>query len=138
MTEATNAGEALSETGARHITDLWTALWNGELPATEVVSETCRSQFGRAPRTDRATSATDPDGLQAIVDAIRGSAPDLVYRYPTPPIPGRDGLVTLLWDAESASAGLTVTGIDILRVVDTRIVEVRSVTGDHRLDPLVT
>ncbi|MFL5296894.1 MAG: hypothetical protein ACJ798_10985 [Phenylobacterium sp.] len=118
----------------------WTALWNGEAPASAVVSPDCSVYFGRRPMIARATTAHGPEELQAVVDAVRGSLVSLRYGFAAAPLhqPGElagEGVVTLLWHV-SALGLPRRSGIDLLRHEGGRITEAWSITGDLELPPL--
>jgi hypothetical protein len=117
----------------------WTAMWNGEVPASAVVAPDCAVYFGRRPMIARSTTAHGPAELQAVVDAIRGHLVGVRYGFASAPPcaeegPG-EGVISLLWHV-SALGLPRRSGIDLIRHAGGRIVEVWSITGDLELPPL--
>ncbi|QEO13957.1 hypothetical protein FLP10_05620 [Agromyces intestinalis] len=135
-TTAPTDTESGAETGAETVSRRWTELWNGQLPATELVTADARVEFGRTQPVPDWETTVGPAELQAVIDGIRARFPDVVYSLPTSPIPAADGRLTLLWDVGSEAGGFHRTGIDLLVVREGRVVSGRSVTGDHALHPL--
>ena len=117
----------------------WTAMWNGEVPASAVVAPDCAIYFGRRPMIARATTAHGPAELQAVVDAIRGHLVGVRYGFAAAPpctedLPG-EGVISLLWHV-SALGLPRRSGIDLIRHAGGKITEVWSITGDLELPPL--
>ena len=115
---------------------LWTAMWNGELPAAKIVSPDCAVYFGRTPVVERPTVTHGPDALQRVVDEIRGRLPGARYGFDSQPLhhaEGADGgVITLLWFIDIPGRG-DRSGIDLLRYRDRAITEVWTLTGDLKL-----
>ena len=114
----------------------WTDMWNGFVPATEVVTADCRVYFGRKPQTARPTATTGPQELQGVIDVIRERIPGIRYCVNSLPCyqahSNTTGIITLLWNVIVPDQG-TMTGIDLLRHEGTLIAEVWSITGDLEL-----
>jgi hypothetical protein len=115
-------------------------MWNRELPANKVVSPSCRTYFGRIPRTARAVTAIGSDELQVTVDEIGSSIEGIRYGHISPPLvtegsTGHAGSFTLLWEVQAPGAGIR-SGIDIFRYSNDLITEVWSITGDLEIPPI--
>jgi hypothetical protein len=118
----------------------WAAVWNGEAPASAVVSAHCSVYFGRRPMIARATTTHGPAELQAVVDAIRGHLVSVRYGFAAAPLHqegliGGEGVLSLLWHV-SALGLPRRSGIDLIRHDAGRITEVWSIAGDLELPPL--
>jgi hypothetical protein len=121
------------------LVERWTQMWNRELPAIEVVTPSCRTYFGRTPRTARPVTAIGPAELQATVDKIGSSIEGIRYGHVSAPLvvegsTDQAGSFTLLWDVQAPGFGVR-SGIDIFRYNDDLITEVWSITGDLELPP---
>ena len=117
----------------------WTAMWNGEFNAEQIVSADCAVYFGRTPQSDRAAIVSGPDALQSVIEGTRRRIPGVHFSFESEPLhqPAgeRNGVITLLWTLE-APGQVRKTGIDLLRHRGETIVEVWSITGDHELPPM--
>lgn len=117
----------------------WTAMWNGQHLASEIVSPDCKVYFGRAPTTDRLETTSGPDELQAVIDETLGLRRGIAFSFDSSPLyqsSGADaGIVTLMWEV-GVPGGAKRTGIDLLRHEGEVIREVWSITGDLPLPPM--
>lgn len=122
------------------LAERWTQMWNRELPANKVVTPSCRTYFGRTPRTERPVTAIGSDELQATVDEIASSIEGIRYGHISDPLVAEGstdhaGSFTLLWEVKAPGMG-TRSGIDIFRYSGDLITEVWSITGDLELPPI--
>lgn len=120
----------------------WTAMWNDELKASEVVAADCAVHFGRTPAIPRLTDTMSPQELQSVVDAVRAHRPGVSYGFVTAPLhqpeagrAGEAGVITLLWHVDVPGHGRR-SGIDLLRHRGGTIREVWSIAGDLELPPI--
>jgi ketosteroid isomerase-like protein len=124
---------------AREIWDSWTVLWNGDLTqATLLVADQFRAHAGNA-------TVGDPDAIRTrndLLDWIRQShttIPGLRFHTAGRPV-GDEGLVAARWYATYRSHDGTTTkarlGVDVLTVLDGRVVAVWTVGGSRVLDPV--
>ena len=111
----------------------WTAMWNLELPAAEIVRADAGIRFGRLPVVPRDEPLIGPAGLQAVVDATAARLDGPVFGIHRV-VPGDDAeLMTVLWYVEAAALDRR-SGLDLLRVADGLVAEAWSITGDLPLD----
>jgi hypothetical protein len=120
------------------LVERWTQMWNRELPAIEVVTPSCRTYFGRTPRTARPVTASGPAELQATVDEIGSSIEGIRYGHVSAPLvvegsTDQAGSFTLQCEVQAPGFGVR-SGIDVIRYNDL-ITEVWSITGDLELPP---
>ena len=80
----------------------WTAMWNREHLASDIVSPDCKVYFGRAPTTDRPETTRGPKELQTMVDYTLAQRKGIVFSFDSSPLyqaSGADaGIVTLMWE----------------------------------------
>lgn len=113
--------------------DDWTLMWNGDTDlAAQITGEGLRLHFGAEGPFDDITTGAE---LGEAVAAFRAGYDALTYSTDIGPIVDDAGLVAVRWIADAVKQGTPARkgGIDILRLVEGRIVEVWSVTGTRLL-----
>ncbi|MBB5917162.1 putative SnoaL-like aldol condensation-catalyzing enzyme [Nocardia transvalensis] len=113
----------------------WADLWNGDLAvADEIMAPALTLRYAQAG-ADVFDEIRDPRALAARIEAFRAERPGLRYEAQGEPVVemagDRTGLVARPYGARwsSPEREIDLSGTDILRFVDGRIVEVWSVSG---------
>jgi hypothetical protein len=109
--------------------DRWTALWNGGFDlADDLIAPDFRVHFAGANAAAPGNAVRDPAAFVAFIKAHREATPNLTYRTDGPPIVEGDRTAST-WSVRRPD-GPAVSGIDVLRLVDGKVAEAWSVTGD--------
>ncbi|MBF6176340.1 nuclear transport factor 2 family protein [Nocardia blacklockiae] len=115
--------------------DRWTELWNGDLDVAERILAPEFTLRYAQPGAEVFDSIRDPQALAQRIAAFRAERPGLKYETQGEPIiemhGPRTGSVARPYGARrpTPDGEMDVSGTDILRFVDGRIVEVWSVSG---------
>lgn len=116
------------------IWDAWAGMWNGEIDPTTFVAETFRIHLGAQAAAARSDAIASGAELGEFVAAFRATRPGLRYRTVGEPFVTADGRIGAVWTGAIPGV-LERSGIDVLQVVDRRVVEAWSVTGERAFDP---
>ncbi|MBF6327957.1 nuclear transport factor 2 family protein [Nocardia transvalensis] len=115
--------------------DRWTALWNGDLAlAEQIIAPEVTLRYAQ-PGADAFDAIRDPQGLAARIEQFRAERPGLRYEaqgVPVVRVDGeRSGIVARPYGVRRSTPDgeVSISGTDILRFVDGKIVEVWSVSG---------
>lgn len=115
--------------------DRWVVLWNGDLAvAEEIIAPEATFRYAQ-PGADAFDSIHDPQALAKLIEQFRAERPGLRYEAQGIPVVQADGersgIVARPYGARrpTPDGELNVSGTDILRFVDGKIVEVWSVSG---------
>ena len=115
---------------AQDLAEAWTAFWNGELErGDDLLTGDFRVHFGGADVSVAGDAIKGPEQMAAFIRNFRAPRPQLRYFVETPPIADDFGFA-LRWRVEGE--GVSVSGIDVLRVEGTQLAEVWSLTGERR------
>ena len=116
---------------AQDLAEAWTAFWNGELErAGDLLTADFRIHFGGADDASvRGDDISGPQQMAAYVRDFQAARAGLRFAVDAPPIADDSGFA-LRWSARRP--GVSVSGIDVLRLAGERIAEVWSITGARR------
>src|SRR5262245_16966704 len=116
---------------ARRLAEDWTALWNGRFDLAEkVLAPDFRIHFGRLSDAEAGDTVAGPAAMVDYIQAIYANHSDVRFTMELPVVAATDHLAHR-W--ASTRADRDVTGIDVGRLADDRIVEVWSVVGERRV-----
>jgi len=115
--------------------DRWVVLWNGDLAvAEEIIAPEATFRYAQ-PGADVFDTIHDPQALAKRIEQFRAERPGLRYEaqgIPVVRVDGeRSGIIARPYGARRPvpDGEMNVSGTDILRFVDGKIVEVWSVSG---------
>jgi hypothetical protein len=116
---------------AQDLVEQWTALWNGDLSLAErLLTDDFQIHFGGVDEASKAgDSVRGPGQMAAYVDEFRAARPGLLFEVETAPVQDEGGMA-FRWRA--SRDGVERSGIDLLRLDDSRIAEAWSVMGGRR------
>lgn len=116
---------------ARTMAEDWTTLWNGDFDLAEkLLAPDFRIHFGRLADAETGDTVTGPAAMVGYIRAVYAQHPDIRFTMELPVVADTDQFA-LRW--ASTRADRDVTGIDVARLADDRIVEVWSVVGERRV-----
>ncbi len=115
--------------------DRWVVLWNGDLAvAEEIIASNVTLRYAQ-PGADAFDTIGDPAALARQIERFRAERPGLRYEAQGEAVVrldgARTGIVARPYGARrpTSDGEMDISGTDILRFVDGKIVEVWSVSG---------